>query len=62
MPESPSVISPFIRGPASYRARAEKLRAMAGDMAACEWADILLRLADSYEDSARSTELESCSL
>jgi len=34
---------------------------MAGDMAAREWKDILLRLADSYEDLARCTELESCS-
>lgn len=63
MSECPSVISPFIRGPAAYRVkryreRAESLRAMAQDLAAQEWRDILLRLADSYEALASTTREE----
>ena len=61
MSECPSVINPSIQGPASYRVqryreRAESLRAMAGDFTAREWRDILLRLADSYEELASTTE------
>jgi hypothetical protein len=62
MSECPSLIlSPFIRGPARdrvrrYRERAARLRDMAKDFSAPEWRDILLRLADSYEELAESTE------
>jgi hypothetical protein len=67
MSACPSVINPFIQGPAPYRIRqyherAERLRAMAKDFVAREWQDILLRLADSYEELASTTaEEESCS-
>lgn len=61
MSGSLSVTNPFIRGPAAdrvkrYRERAERLRGMADDFTAPEWQEILLRLADSYEDLADATE------
>ena len=63
MSECPSVINPFVRGPAAYRIqryreRAARLRAMVEDLAAEEWRDILVRLAESYEDLACATEEE----
>ena len=59
MSEHLSIINPFIRGPAAdrvkrYRERAERLRGMADDFTAQEWQEILLRLADSYEEMAES--------
>lgn len=61
MSNCPSVISPLLHGPAAYRDRAEKLRAMAEDLGAREWQEVLLRLAKSYDDLARCAEPESCS-
>jgi len=62
MAECPSIVDPFFRGPPvqrakRYRERAGSLRAMAGDFA-FEWRDILMRLADSYEELATATEDE----
>jgi len=54
MSECPSVTNPFLHGPTAYRERAERLRAMAKDLATREWREILLRRADSYEKMARS--------
>jgi hypothetical protein len=61
MSDCPSIVNPFIQGPAPYRVqryreRAERLRAMAQDFVAPEWCDILLRLANSYEGMAADTE------
>ena len=62
MSECPSVVDPFFRGPPAqrvkrYRDRAGSLRAMTADFA-FEWRDILMRLADSYEELAAATEEE----
>ena len=62
MAECPSIVDPFFRGPPAqrvkrYRDRAGSLRAMAADFA-FEWRDILMRLADSYEELAAATEEE----
>ena len=63
MSDTLSIINPFIRGPAAdrvkrYRERAERLRGMADDFTAQEWQEILLRLADSYEELADATQDE----
>ena len=62
MAECPSIVDPFFRGPPAqrvkrYRERAGSLRTMATDFA-FEWRDILMRLADSYEELAAATEEE----
>lgn len=54
------LITPFIQGPPTYlveqyRARAERLRVISGDLVSEEWRDIMLRLADCYEELATST-------
>jgi hypothetical protein len=55
MSHCPSIINPFIHGPVARRERATKLRAMAEDLVAREWREILLRLANSNE-MAEDTE------
>lgn len=55
MSECPSLISPLLSGSTAYRERAERLRAMADDLPAREWRDILVRLANAYDEMASTS-------